>query len=136
MAVLYNEFKMPQKIKWNTEECTDVYAKFVAEPFERGFGHTIGNALRRALLSSLESLAIASFRIEGVSHEYMSVDGIVEDVVDIVLNIKSALLKKNDDVEDGIFRETRFFSKTIDVTEELLTQDGQYKQADTDNIQE
>src|SRR5205823_8503953 len=72
---------------------TDVYAKVVAEPFETGYGHTIGNSLRRVLLSSLEGAAIASIKVDGAMHEFATIDGVVEDVTDIVLNLKKVLFK-------------------------------------------
>jgi DNA-directed RNA polymerase subunit alpha len=67
---------------------TATYAKFIAEPFEAGYGHTVGNSLRRVLLSSIEGAAISSIKIDGVNHEFQSIDGVVEDVTDIVLNLK------------------------------------------------
>jgi DNA-directed RNA polymerase subunit alpha len=72
---------------------TDTYAKFVAEPFETGYGHTIGNSLRRVLLSSLEGAAITSIKVDGAMHEFATIDGVVEDVTDIVLNLKKVKLK-------------------------------------------
>ena len=74
------------------------YGKFVIEPLERGYGATIGNALRRVLLSSLEGAAVTSVRIEGITHEYTSIPGVVEDVIDIMLNLKSVVVK-TDSVE-------------------------------------
>src|SRR5690606_14355881 len=74
------------------ETATDTYAKFIAEPFEAGYGHTIGNSLRRILLSSIEGAAFSSVRIDGVSHEFQSIEGVVEDVTDIVLNLKKVLI--------------------------------------------
>jgi len=71
----------------------ETYAKFVAEPFETGYGHTIGNSLRRVLLSSLEGAAITSIKVDGAMHEFATIDGIVEDVTDIVLNLKKILFK-------------------------------------------
>jgi DNA-directed RNA polymerase subunit alpha len=76
-----------------TETLTDKYGKFTAEPFERGYGTTVGNSLRRVLLSSLEGSAITSVKIDGVRHEFSTVPGIVEDVTDIVLNIKGIIVK-------------------------------------------
>src|SRR4029453_11424910 len=69
------------------------YAKFVAEPFETGYGHTIGNSLRRVLLSSLEGAAITSIKVDGAMHEFATIDGVVEDVTEIVLNLKKILFK-------------------------------------------
>lgn len=85
------KFELPNRLVKIEEGATDTYAKFVAEPFETGYGHTIGNSLRRVLLSSIEGAAIASIKIDGVNHEFQSVDGIVEDVTDIVLNLKKIL---------------------------------------------
>ena len=87
---------MELKIKnVNTTTSSDgsQYGKFVIEPLERGFGATIGNSLRRVLLSSLEGAAVTSVRIEGITHEYTSIPGIVEDVIDIMLNLKGLVVK-------------------------------------------
>ena len=92
---------MELKIKnINTTTSSDgsQYGKFVVEPLERGYGATIGNALRRVLLSSLEGAAVTSVRIEGITHEYTSIPGVVEDVIDIMLNLKSVVVK-TDSVE-------------------------------------
>ena len=79
---------MPKRLTKQEDTATDTYAKFIAEPFETGFGHTIGNSLRRVLLSSLEGAAITSVKIDGAMHEFAVVDGVSEDVTDIVLNLK------------------------------------------------
>ncbi len=81
-------FQMPKRVLPLKEDATDAYGKFEAQPFERGFGTTIGHALRRTLLSSIEGAAITAVRIEGVAHEFMTIPGVVEDVTDILLNIK------------------------------------------------
>mgnify|MGYP002632797079 CR=1 FL=1 len=86
------KFELPNKLTKVEESATETYAKFIAEPFEAGYGHTIGNSLRRVLLSSIEGAAISSIKIEGVSHEFQSIDGVVEDVTDIVLNLKKVLI--------------------------------------------
>lgn len=83
----------PKKLEFETETLTNFYGKFSCEPLERGFGITIGNSLRRILLSSLEGAAIVSVRIDGVLHEFSSIPGVVEDVTDIILNLKGVLLK-------------------------------------------
>jgi DNA-directed RNA polymerase subunit alpha len=87
-AVKLARFELPNRLVRNEDTATDTYAQFIAEPFERGYGHTIGNSLRRVLLSSLEGAAITSVRIAGVQHEFSSLPGVVEDVTDIVLNLK------------------------------------------------
>ncbi len=83
----------PKKLQIETESLTDTYGKFYAEPFERGFGTTLGNSLRRVLLSSLQGAAITSVRIKGVLHEFSAVPGVTEDVTDIILNLKGVRLK-------------------------------------------
>ena len=86
-------FELPDKLMEDESDLsTDTYAKFIAEPFEVGFGHTVGNSLRRVLLNSIEGAAFVAFKMEGVQHEFQSLDGVVEDVIDIVLNLKNALL--------------------------------------------
>ena len=86
------KFELPSKLTKVEEGATPTYAKFIAEPFEAGYGHTVGNSLRRVLLSSIEGAAISSIKIDGVNHEFQSIDGVVEDVTDIVLNLKKILI--------------------------------------------
>ncbi|MBT3480773.1 MAG: DNA-directed RNA polymerase subunit alpha [Opitutales bacterium] len=86
------KFELPNRLVKVEEGSSATYAKFIAEPFEAGYGHTIGNCLRRVLLSSIEGAGISSVKIDGVSHEFQSVEGIVEDVTDIVLNLKKVLM--------------------------------------------
>ena len=85
------KFELPNRLSKGDDSSTDTFAVFQAEPFESGYGHTIGNALRRVLLSSIEGAAISSVKIEGVQHEFQSIEGIVEDVTDVVLNLKKIL---------------------------------------------
>jgi DNA-directed RNA polymerase subunit alpha len=86
------KFELPNKLTKVEEGSSPTYAKFIAEPFEAGYGHTVGNSLRRVLLSSIEGAAISSIKIESVQHEFQSIDGVVEDVTDIVLNLKKVLI--------------------------------------------
>jgi DNA-directed RNA polymerase subunit alpha len=86
------KFELPNKLTKIEEGSSATYAKFIAEPFEAGYGPTIGNALRRVLLSSIEGSAISSIKISGVQHEFQSIEGIVEDVTDIILNLKKILI--------------------------------------------
>jgi len=86
------KFELPNKLTKVEEGSSPTYAKFIAEPFEAGYGHTVGNSLRRVLLSSIEGAAISSIKIEGVQHEFQSIEGVVEDVTDVVLNLKKILL--------------------------------------------
>src|SRR3979409_2767765 len=92
MPVRLGRFEMPKSLTKDEAAATETYAKFIAEPFEAGYGHTVGNSLRRVLLSSIEGAAISSIKIDGVNHEFQSIDGVVEDVTDIVLNLKKILI--------------------------------------------
>ena len=84
---------MPKRLQKDDASATETYAKFVADPFETGYGHTIGNSLRRVLLSSLEGAAITSLKVDGAMHEFATIDGVVEDVTDVVLNLKKIKFK-------------------------------------------
>ena len=137
MTVKYGKFEMPQKITVDQETATDTYARFVAEPFERGFGHTIGNSIRRMLLSALEAPAIIALRIEGVPHEYMAVEGIVEDMTNIILNFKGALLRKLPTDDTAGERDPRILTTTLDITQDDLDQNkGQYAVTLQDVVQD
>ena len=93
MPVRLGRFEMPKRLQKEESSATETYAKFVADPFETGYGHTVGNSLRRVLLSSLEGAAITSVKIDGAMHEFTTVDGVTEDVTDIVLNLKKVKFK-------------------------------------------
>jgi DNA-directed RNA polymerase subunit alpha len=93
MPVRLGRFEMPKRLTREDSTVTETYAKFFAEPFETGYGHTIGNSLRRILLSSLEGAAVTSIKVDGAQHEFATIDGVVEDVTDIVLNLKKVLFK-------------------------------------------
>lgn len=95
MGIVLRSFEIPKKLVCDEESLTESYGKFVAEPFERGYGVTIGNSLRRVLLSSLEGAAVTSIKIEGVSHEFTTIPGVAEDVAEIVLNVKSLVLRSH-----------------------------------------
>ena len=84
---------MPKRLIKEETTATELYAKFLAEPFETGYGHTVGNSLRRVLLSSLEGAAVTSVKIDGAMHEFTTIDGVVEDVTELVLNLKKTLFK-------------------------------------------
>src|SRR6478672_2120882 len=96
MPIRYGRFEMPKTLTKDESTATDTYAKFVAEPFEAGYGHTVGNSLRRVLLSSLEGAAITAVKIAGAQHEFATLPGVVEDVTDIVLNLKKVKFKAED----------------------------------------
>lgn len=93
MRVRWRGLELPSRIEWDIESRTDRYGKFIAEPFERGYGTTVGNSLRRVLLSSLEGSAVADVKIEGVLHEFSTIPGVIEDVTDIILNIKRLVVR-------------------------------------------
>ena len=88
MRIRWRNFELPSSVILEKETQSEEYGRFGVEPFERGFGHTIGNGLRRVLLSSIEGTAITSVKIDGVSHEFDSLDGVFEDATDIILNLK------------------------------------------------
>ncbi len=121
-ALKYGKFEMPEKIK--SEEVSSTFARFVVEPFERGIGHTIGTALRRIMLTSLEAPAIVSVRIEGVPHEYMAIEGIVQDMTHIVLNLKCALLRRLSLQEGEHPREIKLLTTSLDITDEMIEKGG------------
>jgi DNA-directed RNA polymerase subunit alpha len=128
MTVKYGKFEMPEKIKLDESSQTNTFARFIVEPFERGFGHTVGNTLRRIMLASLEAPAIISVRIEGVPHEYMAIDGIIQDMTHIVLNLKGALLRRHTSADEINPREIRVVTKMLEITDEMLEKgNGQYK---------
>ena len=93
MRIRWRGLELPNRVASDRGTLTDTYGKFTAEPFERGFGVTVGNSLRRILLSSLEGSAVTRVKIQGVQHEISTIPGVVEDVTDIILNIKSLVVK-------------------------------------------
>jgi DNA-directed RNA polymerase subunit alpha len=95
MRVTWRGLELPTRVERDTIVSSDSYGRFFIEPFERGFGTTIGNSLRRILLSSLEGSAVTSIKIAGVSHEFSSIKGVMEDVTDIILNIKNLVIRLN-----------------------------------------
>src|SRR5688572_31985002 len=93
MRIKWRGLELPNRLSSDRETLTDTYGKFFAEPFERGFGVTVGNSIRRILLSSLEGSAVTRLKIQGVQHEISTLPGVVEDVTDIILNVKSLVVK-------------------------------------------
>ncbi len=91
----FKPLKMPRELVADKDSLTETYGRFVAEPFERGFGTTIGNSLRRILLSSIQGAAVTAIRIEGKNHEFDTIDGVKEDILDIILNLKSLNVRLN-----------------------------------------
>jgi len=100
---MWKGFQKPKRLAADLESLTDKFGKFNAQPFERGWGTSVGNALRRALLSSIEGAAITAVKIEGVLHEFSSIPGVVEDATDIILNLKQVPLKLNTDLPKTIY---------------------------------
>lgn len=88
MHIRWRGLELPSVVSCEAETLTTHYGKFIAEPFERGFGATIGNSMRRILLSSLEGAAVTQIKVRGAQHEFTSIPGVVEDMTDIVLNVK------------------------------------------------
>lgn len=95
MGIAWKDFEMPKKLVCDESTYTETYGKFIAEPFERGYGTTLGNALRRILLSSIEGSAVTSVKIDGAQHEFSTIPGVVEDVTEIILNIKKFILRSH-----------------------------------------
>jgi len=113
---LWIGFQIPRRLAVENETLTGRYGRFSAQPFERGFGTTIGNSLRRALLSSIEGAAITAVKIEGVEHEFSSIRGVVEDATDVILNLKQIPIKLHGN-------EPKTLTLTKDVAGEVLSGD-------------
>src|SRR3954454_8092714 len=93
MRIRWRGLELPSRVVRDQQISTETYGKFSAEPFERGFGTTVGNSLRRILLSSLEGAAVTHVKIKGAEHEFSSLAGVMEDVTEIILNVKSLIVK-------------------------------------------
>jgi DNA-directed RNA polymerase subunit alpha len=127
--MLWKGFQKPKRLASDTETLTDTYGRFYAQPFERGFGTTIGNALRRVLLSSIEGAAVTAVKVEGVMHEFQSIPGIVEDATDIILNLKQIPFKLNGDGPKAIYLKA---DKPGVVTSGMIEADGDVEILDKD----
>ena len=101
--MLWKGFQRPKRLEFERETLTDRYGRFYAQPFERGFGTTIGNAMRRVLLSSIEGAAVTAVKIDGVLHEFSPIPGVVEDATDIILNLKQVPLKMHVDTTKTLY---------------------------------
>jgi len=101
--MLWKGFQRPKRLEFERETLTDRFGRFYAQPFERGFGTTVGNAMRRVLLSSIEGAAVTAVKIEGVLHEFSPIPGTVEDATDIILNIKQVPLKMHVDTTKTLY---------------------------------
>lgn len=117
MAVKLGRFELPKRLIRDDATATTTYARFIAEPFERGYGTTIGNTLRRVLLSSIEGIAIKTIKIERILHEYSTIDGVLEDVPQIIMNLKKILfassIREETKVELRVEKEGDVFAKNI-----------------------
>src|SRR3954452_17761535 len=121
MRIRWRGLELPNRVGSDRTTLTDTYGKFTAEPFERGFGVTVGNSLRRILLSSLEGSAVTQVKIQGVQHEISTIPGVVEDVTDIILNVKSLVVKNQTDQPKTlrIDRHERGVVKASDIIPEM-----------------
>lgn len=124
MGIKYGKFELPAKIRVEDLGKGPNSARFVAEPLERGFGHTLGNSLRRIMLTALEAPAIISVKIEGVPHEYMAVEGVIEDMTHVILNLKNALLRKMPSENENDSRRVKTLTKFVEITPQMLEDAG------------
>ncbi|HXX22780.1 MAG TPA: DNA-directed RNA polymerase subunit alpha [Terriglobia bacterium] len=127
--MLWKGFQKPKRLVCNMDTLTDKYGQFSAQPFERGFGTTIGNALRRVLLSSIEGGAITAVKIEGVMHEFSSIPGVVEDATDIILNLKQIPLKMHTEGPKTLYL---IVDKQGEVTSRMIQEDADVEILDKD----
>jgi len=131
MRIRWRGLELPSRVQRDEQVSTEQYSKFTAEPFERGFGTTVGNSLRRILLSSLEGAAVTHFRLKGADHEFSSLPGVLEDVTDIILNIKSLIVKlDSDDIKTMTLRS----SKAGAVTAGMIEADPSITIVDKDHV--
>jgi DNA-directed RNA polymerase subunit alpha len=103
MGIKWRDFQVPKKLECEEATYTQIYGKFFAAPFERGYGVTIGNSLRRVLLSSIEGSAVTSIKLAGVSHEFSTLPGVLEDIPEIILNIKSLVINSHSKIPKTIY---------------------------------
>ncbi|MDD2752757.1 MAG: DNA-directed RNA polymerase subunit alpha [Candidatus Omnitrophica bacterium] len=103
MGIKWRDFQLPKRLECDETSYTNTYGKFFAAPFERGYGVTLGNSLRRVLLSSIEGSAVTSIKISGVSHEFSAIPGVLEDIPEIILNIKSLVLNSHSKIPKTIY---------------------------------
>ncbi|MCB1097406.1 MAG: DNA-directed RNA polymerase subunit alpha [Verrucomicrobiales bacterium] len=132
MSIQLAPFEMPDRLAKDEATATDFYARFTAEPFEGGYGHTVGNSLRRVLLSSLEGAAVTSVKIKGAQHEFGTLPGVVEDVIDIILNIKNLRFYHHENKEPKVL--SLSVHKEGVVTAGDITEDSQYEVVNKDLV--
>ncbi len=117
MGIKWRDFQLPKRLECDEANYTNTYGKFTAAPFERGYGVTIGNALRRVLISSIEGSAVTTVKFHGVQHEFSTIPGVLEDVTEIILNIKSLILNSHSKIPKTIYikKETKGEIKAKDI---------------------
>ncbi|MCM8795096.1 MAG: DNA-directed RNA polymerase subunit alpha [Candidatus Omnitrophica bacterium] len=117
MGIKWSDFQLPKRLECDESSYTNTYGKFFASPFERGYGVTLGNSLRRVLLSSIEGSAVTSIRIQGVQHEFSAIPGVLEDVPEIILNIKNLIIRSHSRIPKTIVlrRDTKGEVKAGDI---------------------
>ncbi len=129
MGIKWRDFQLPKKLECDEATYTDTYGKFSIAPFEKGYGVTLGNSLRRVLLSSIEGSAVTSIKITGAEHEFSTIPGVYEDVTEIILNVKSLVLRSHSKVPKTVFikkdskGEIKGKDITTDETVEVITKD-------------
>lgn len=129
MGIKWRDFQLPKRLECDESTYTNTYGKFAAAPFERGYGVTLGNSLRRVLLSSIEGSAVTSIKIHGAHHEFSTIPGVVEDVPEIILNIKNLVLNSHSKIPKSIYikkeskGEVRAKDIEVDETIEIVNPD-------------
>lgn len=132
MSARLARFEMPNRLVKNEATATDTYGQFVAEPFDRGYGHTIGNSIRRVLLSSLEGASITSVKIRGAEHEFTTLPGVLEDVTQIILNLKKVKFSHHENKEPALLSIT--VDKEGTVTAGDIKEDHRYSVINKDLV--
>ena len=123
MGIKWRDFQLPKRLECDESTYTNTYGKFSAAPFERGYGVTLGNGLRRVLLSAIEGSAVTAVKIAGVQHEFSAIPGLLEDVAEMVLNIKSLVLNSHSKIPKTIVikkdRKGAILAKDIDADDTI-----------------
>jgi len=117
MGIKWRDFQLPKRLECDESTYTNTYGKFSAAPFERGYGVTLGNSLRRVLLSSIEGSAVTSLKVAGVEHEFSTIPGVLEDVPEIILNIKNLIIDSHSKIPKTIYikKDTKGEIKALDI---------------------
>src|SRR6266481_2582127 len=143
MRIRWRGLELPNRVVCDRGTLTDTYGRFSAEPFERGFGVTVGNSLRRILLSSLEGSSVTQVKIQGVQHEITTIPGVVEDVTDIILNVKSLVVKNTseqsktiriDRHERGVVTAASIMTDDVPFAMEMTVENGRGYRTSEENV--